>query len=656
LEEVPMRRTRTDFQPSFSLLLWIFLGLAALVLILPDSAFAAENRWTAFGPGGGEVRSLTLDPSDPDTLLAAAGLAGLYKSADGGDSWVWSGTGLAGWNIRTVAANQGHPGTFFAASGGEDFSVRGIFRSLDGGASWQRVFELDALDGIDKIVAAGDLVFVLAQSGLYRGENNGGHWHRVFTATDLTDVAIDRQDFLHLYLTSAQSLLESRNGGIQWTFPTLPRDDFRSVAIAPSRPATVYVSAGQTLYRSDDAGATWIAGAHLPDNVAELAVDPVRPSTVYAFGFEAVVSRDGGATVQEIENGLLPGRFTEVLSIWSLAIRPDRPATIYAGTYAEGVYRSTNGGRLWQPAANAGLAARQFVWVWANPRNPAQIYAQSLGQLFRSLDGGATWSDFATDIQPPYALGWVEFDRRNPHILYVGGNAGVFRSQDDGATWSRFKLDVLAHNMLAVDARTLLVGAQYGLFRSTDAGRTWRSVLDDSIPPLDNDFYVGRNILWMKSDPADPRTIYARADDYVVHFGSGFSYLVRSTDGGATWHPLRLFDVVEIEPGHPRTLYAADADRVFKSLNGGDTWQPLGALPHATDLEADPRAPGTLYAGTTQQGVYRSTDGGLTWAPLNAGLARLGRHRIVDLEVNPGTRGLVYAAPFEGGLFQGLFQ
>jgi hypothetical protein len=161
----------------------------------------------------------------------------------------------------------------------------------------------------------------------------------------------------------------------------------------------------------------------------------------------------------------------------------------------------------------------------------------------------------------------------------------------------------------------------------------------------------------MKSDPADPRVVYARAADYYAHHqGPGLSYFLRSTDGGATWRALpTLFDVVEIEPGQPRTLYAAGLDRVFKSVNGGLTWKALGGLPAATDLEVDPHSANTIYAGTAADGVYRSTDGGLTWAPINAGLARLGRRHIVDLEVNPGIRGLVYAAPLEGGLFQGLF-
>ncbi|HEX2642658.1 MAG TPA: hypothetical protein VHU81_06680, partial [Thermoanaerobaculia bacterium] len=81
----------------------------------------------------------------------------------------------------------------------------------------------------------------------------------------------------------------------------------------------------------------------------------------------------------------------------------------------------------------------------------------------------------------------------------------------------------------------------------------------------------------------------------------------------------------------------------------------LGALPKATDLEVDPHSSNTIYAGTAANGVYRSTDGGATWAPINAGLARLGRRYIVDLEVNPAAAGLVYAAPFEGGLFQARF-
>jgi photosystem II stability/assembly factor-like uncharacterized protein len=669
-------RRRTDVQPSFTLLLWLFLGLAALALVLPASAFAAENRWTPLGRDGGEVplgwdggevQSLALDPADPDTLLAATGAAGLYKSTDGGDSWAWSGTGMAGWIARRVVSDFSRPGTFYTAAAPYDSifpagsATRLVFRSTDGGVRWERVFEVDpsAEGPIRNLAAAGGRVYVLTARRLSVSADTGATWSQAYTsaADDLTALAVDLRNPGTAYLSTVHAgLFKSVDGGITWTGLHPPVGDFRAVAVAPSRSATLYLLTGQALYHSDDAGITWSAGTPLPGFAGELAVDPVRASIVYAFGFDLAVSRDGGATLRLAENGLPPGQYTRKLPVRGLAIRPDRPGTVYAGTDAEGVYRSTDGGRLWRPAANAGLAARVFLWVRVNPRIPSQIYAQTAaGQLFRSVDGGVTWARFGAEIRPFGRLRGVAFDLRNPHILYAAGDPGVFRSLDEGATWSSLGFDRGAIDVLAIDGHTLLAGTEGGLFRTTDAGRTWDEVLDDSIPPPDNEFYAGRIILWMKSDPADPRTIYARAEDHIAHAGSGDSYLVRSTDGGATWLPLRFFDVMEIEPGHPRTLYAADADHVFRSLDGGDTWQPLGALPKATDLEVDPHSSNTIYAGTAANGVYRSTDGGATWAPINAGLARLGRRYIVDLEVNPAAAGLVYAAPFEGGLFQARF-
>ncbi|HEX2641666.1 MAG TPA: hypothetical protein VHU81_01645 [Thermoanaerobaculia bacterium] len=591
----------------------LVLALAALALSLP--AAAAVNRWTPLGPGGGEVRSLALDPDDPVTLLAAMGRAGLYVSPNGGESWVWSGTGMAGLSVGVVASDPDTPDTFYAAAG-NDSTPDVVFRSVNGGASWQPVLEIEpAAGGVRAFAAAGGTVYAMAGQELYTSQDSGTTWHLVFAGGDLIDLAVDPQNPEKAYLATPIGLYRTTNAGAVWTPAAAGPQivDLRSVAVAPSRPATLYAITGTTLYRSDDGGATWTAGTKLIAYAYDLAVDPRDPGTVYLYGYDVTVSRDGGATLQKIETGLPHGEFAATLPVWALVIRPDRPGTLYAGTYREGVYLSTTGGRRWRPAANAGLDARRFDWIQTNPAVPAQLDALSNGQLFRSLDRGATWSRL---------------------------NAGAS-----------------TRNEVRVDARTLLRGTAGGLVRSTDDGRTWTEVLDSSIPPPEDDFYAGRSVRWIKNDPADPRIVYARADDYFVHHhGPGIAYFVRSLDGGATWRALpAVFDVVEIEPGHPRTLYAAGPDHIYKSVNGGLTWKTLGALTHGTDLEVDPRAPSTIYAGTQANGVWRSPDGGVTWAPANAGLARLGRRHIVDLEISPGIRGLVYATPLEGGLFQSLF-
>lgn len=624
----------------------------AALAVLAAPAWAGVNRWTPFGPGGGDVRSLALDPSAPDTLYAAVGLAGLYKSTDGGSTWAWSGAGLGGWNFQVVVVDPANPDTLYVASGETDSTAEVVFRSTDGGAHWTQVLEIDAEPlGIRGLAVADGVVYAQTFTRVFRSLDAGATWTQVFANGLLEDLDIDPQAPQTAYLATSSGLLKTTDAGASWQSTPSPAPVY-SVAVAPSRPSTVYLATAQDLYRSDDAGATWTKGGTRSERIEELAVDPQDPLTVYSFGSTLLVSGDGGESWLRSERGLPhPGG---AVTIFTLAIRPDRPNSVYAGLFHSGVY-VTQTPQRWRPAQQNGLAARRFEWIKAHPRVSSTLYALDAEGLWRSLDRGATWAPFARAVLP-VGVNDLTFDARRPGRLYAATDEGIFLSADSGASWAPLGRRIGARHLVLVNDQTLVVaGTSPGLFRSTDGGRNWDEVLDDSVPPPDNDFYAGRYVLWLQSDPAAPRTIYARAADYIVHHGSGSSYFVRSTDGGATWKALRYFPVVETVPGQPRTLYAADGTHVFRSRNAGDTWERLGALANATDLEVDPNRPGTIYAGTGGNGVYRSTDGGVTWAPINAGLARFGRRRIVDVEVNPGVPGLVYAAPLEGGLFQARF-
>jgi photosystem II stability/assembly factor-like uncharacterized protein len=633
-----------------SFLRWT-LCAAILTAAGPAPVSAGVNRWTPFGPGGGDVRSLALDPSDADIVYAAAGQAGIYKSTDAGATWSWLGNGLAGWRFQEVAVDPAD-GTVYIASGEADSTAEVVFRSTDGGARWTQVLQIEQESlGILNLAVAEGVVYVQTFTRVFRSLDRGATWTQVFAQGLLSDIELDPSAPQTAWLASQSGLLKTTDAGATWQLVPTPAD-VRSVAVAPSNPSTVYLATGRDFYRSADAGATWTQGA-TPDRIGELAVDPGDPLTVYSYGPALMVSRDGGQTWRRLERGL-PLLAGQIAHVFSLAIRPDRPGSLYAGLHRAGVYKAEEG-RAWRSPGQVGLAGRRFDWIQAHPRVPSTLYALEAQQLWRSLDRGATWQPFARNVFSSGVHG-LGFDPRRPNRMAAATNQGVFLSTDRGATWS--PLDgprIGARNVVIVDDRTLLAGTSSGLYRSADAGRSWDEVFDASIPPPDDDHYAGRTILWLRHDPAAPGTVYALARDFIVHSGGGSAYFVRSTNGGAIWRALRYFPVMEIVPGQPRSLYAADGTHAWRSRDAGATWQRLGALPNATDLEVDPSAPHTIYAGTAANGVYRSTDGGATWAPANAGLARFGRRRIADVEVNPGVPGLVYAVPQEGGLFQARF-
>lgn len=644
----------------------VFVLLAGLAAAGSPPLQAQSVPWAPFGPGGGAVFALAVDPAAPDTLYAAAGRAGLYKSTDGGASWRWSGNGMAGFNLETVAVDPRRPGAVYTASrssGDALTSVEKVFQSLDGGVHWRPIFERPLRDFVRMEVAVtAGVVYVSTADHLFKSADRGATWEELDYSGSpipaaLNDVEVDPENPDRVYLSPvAGGLLRSTDGGASWTEvgPQGPADtvfSFGHIAVAPSRPQTLYAVAGFDshlwLFRSDDGGSTWTAGSPLPELRERIAVDPTDPATVYAFGRGVSVSHDGGETWQTINLGL-----AEVRGVLSLAVRPDRPSTVYAGTSSEGVY-VTRDARLWQPSTE-GLRAQAFVWLKVSPAAPSTFYAAAGFHLYRSDDGGATWGVFAAGLNRDFGIRDLVLDRRDPDLLYAVGLGGIYRSRDRGETWARL-LAQDAYTLVAVDGRTLLAGTGTGLLRSTDAGRTWKEVLQASLPRSVR--LPQRNVFWLKNDPAAPSTIYGRASEYRLVPDQTTTFLIRSTDGGATWQKLRDFYTLGISPRDPNTLYAAYFYDVFRSTNGGRTWTVIYHLDGTTisEVEVDPFDPRTIYLGTNGQGVLVSRDGGATWQPANAGLARQGRQEIHDFSFNPGVPGLVYALPLEGGLYKAEF-
>jgi photosystem II stability/assembly factor-like uncharacterized protein len=254
--------------------------------------------------------------------------------------------------------------------------------------------------------------------------------------------------------------------------------------IDPQTPSTVYAVTSSAIFKSTDGGVTWSAlntGLTNP-KVYALAVDPQTPSTLYAaihaygsctmescsglVGPYVFKSTDGGASWSGVPVSYTPSSF---------AIDPSTPTTIYAGTYGGGVFKSTDGGDTWT-AANTGLtnpgapcctASSEVIALAIDPQTPATLYAGTRGGVFKSTDGGGTWG--ATGLGSFYVRA-IAIDPRTPTTLYAGtSGAGVGKSTDGGASWSALNtgLTNLFVNALAIDPQTpttIYAGTQAGVF------------------------------------------------------------------------------------------------------------------------------------------------------------------------------------------------
>ena len=392
----------------------------------------------------------------------------------------------------------------------------------------------------------------------------------------------------------------------------------------------------------------------LPAGVTTQAAAPSRPAQfdcgnvteIPQAECEVLVARtDGWAS-----NGPEGGR------IEVLAIDPQTPSTLYAGTYYGGAFKSTDGGQNWS-AINTGLTSMLVGALTIDPQTPSTLYAGTSwsGGVFKSTDSGQNWSRVIGFTN--MGVNTIAIDPQTPSTLYVGtgGGGGVLKSIDGGQNWSTANnvLTSTSVSALVIDPQTpsvLYAGTRDGVFKSTDEGQNWNAI---------NTGLTNTNILVLVINPQTPSILY------IGTYGGG---VFKSINGGATWSEVNtglpaytIVDDLVIDPQSPSTIYAASwSGGVFKSTDGGGNWSRGGGWPAlwlSTAVQAlviDPQTPSTLYVGTyncedeTNGGVFKSTNGGENWNKVNTGLTNT---NIYALEIDPQTPSTLYS-----GLDAGVFK
>lgn len=375
--------------------------------------------------------------------------------------------------------------------------------------------------------------------------------------------------------------------------------------------------------------------------VERLRSSNVRRAAAIASGILAVSLAAGAAdAIVWSSNGPSGGL------IQALAVDPTDPAKLYAGTSSGGFFRSVNAGFSWS-AINTGIASpSSFVMtgVAVNPLNPARVYGTrqsgAQGFVFRSTDGGATWNQIQFDAAAnDVATGRDPF---RPDTVYYAGQA-LYRSINGGDNW--FVVSTTGpYYCVVVDPilpTTLYAGAVGHIRKSTDYGGTWVTK-STGLPG-------SRNVQALAIHPTTPSILYAGVESSGVY---------KSVDSGETWAPLgptvgasslSVYGLA-IDPADPNRIYAAGLVAagvgVYVSTNAGASWTatPL-ALP-AWALALAPSTPARLIAGTSE-GVFSSSDGAANWFAANTGFAN---RAIRSLATGGGGR--VYAGGTTGKVFR----
>jgi photosystem II stability/assembly factor-like uncharacterized protein len=710
--------------------------------VAPD---LADVPWTRLGPTniGGRVVEIALDPTPADTVYAATASGGVWKSTDGAVTWTYSWPPDITQAMGAIAvASDGtiYAGTGEANPGGGSvvWGGTGLYRSKDGGASWQPI-GLPTSGAIGRIVvdpadpkrvfvaSAGDLFVPGGERGVYRSVDGGDSWQRVLAGENATtgaiDIAIDPKNPSNLlaamwdhvrlpthrmYAGVGSGVYRSTDGGGTWTEIVLPanvqpKDVGRiGVAFAPSNPSRAYAIVasrangdGVGLWSSDNGGATFTKTGTDTGSLSQssygwwfgkLWVDPANQERVFVAGLELVESTDGGDsfTAHGVSTaGVLTGVVHHTMphaDQHGMVFDPQHEGRVYLANDG-GVYRSEANGRIGTWVGSVSQGWTQHYSVDVNELAPDQVISGLQDNMCqRSVPANSpatptTWTKIgicgdglqtlinpadptwtyacaqygACGVQragvpdprrpgqlvgakpPGQRYGWLtplEFDPTNPAVMYFGSNV-VSRSTDNGIT-----------------------------FQAISGDLTTQPQQHDPNPG----YRIYGTITSLAAAKSNPNVIYVGTDD---------GLLWRTTDLGGTWSRLEDPDDpstpedendlpgtwvtrVAVDPTNADVAYATfsgfrNADstpHVVKTTDGGQSWSNIsGNLPAAPVNEVIV-LPGNRLAVASDVGIFLTTDGGATWLTVGSDLPVV---PVLDLRYHQGTNSIT-AATFGHGV------
>jgi hypothetical protein len=629
------------------------LRLAAVLGLLAAAGPAAgqARAWSTRGPEGGSVYCIVADPSHPSTLYAGTD-QGVFKSDDAGASWRAAGAGMPAVRVQTIAVDPTATSTLYAGTlTPSGVGSVGIFKSTDGAASWAAINEglVDPTLGVSPVDVAslsvdprnpGTIIAGARDSEIFKSTDGGASWQAKTLggfnlALVVSSVQFDPSGSGKVYAASSLGFLRSADAGENWFQYGDAGVSFFSLALDPTAPATLYGgnTSGFGVFKSTDGGAHWsTANKGLPIDSASnlplvlaLAVDPSHPSTVYAgtYGGGLFESTGGGSSWAHADSGMHDG------AIAALTLPPGVSSTLYAGTLGGGVYRSLDGASSWTPLS-AGLDLSLVYALASDPAAARTLYAATYDGVHETTDAGSSWSTAGTGL-PLDPIVALVLRPGNPATLFAGTlGAGLFKSADGGATWSASAQGLTDSyvSSVAIDpasSTTLYAGTAHPydgtqserVYKSTDAGATWtRTGLDAQ----------GFSVDFLAVNPSNSAQ--------VVAVSRGASGYFQSLDAGKTWSTVMTDTSCG---GVNAILFSASGSALSlavtagfcRSTDGGKTWAvtTVASLASVRVLLVDPSDPSTLYAGAEPSlaggtgGVFRSADDGKSWAPLGTGLS-----------------------------------
>jgi photosystem II stability/assembly factor-like uncharacterized protein len=664
-----------------------------------DPSFFSALRWRNIGPNrGGRSIAATGIPSRPLEYYFGAVGGGLWKTVDGGTTWTPVTDGqIRSSSVGAVAVAESHPDTVYIGMGeaclrGNIMQGDGVYKSTDAGKTWKPagLADTQVIAEIRVHPADPDLVYVAAfghpagpndERGVFRSKDGGKTWQKILfrdNRTGAIDLVMDRNDPKVLYAAlweayrvswqmssggAGSGLFKSTDGGDTWTeitrHPGLPPGVIGRIGVDVSAADSQRVYAlveneNGGLFRSDDAGATW---AKVSDDrrlrqrafyYTHVYADPKNRDTVYVLNTGFYKSTDGGKTYRTLRTP-----HGDNHDLW---IDPNNPLRMINSNDGGGNV-SVNGGQTWTgqeyPTAQLYRVAttRDFPYHVCGAQQdnstvcvPSQPTRGTLGTHMYSAGGGESGYIAPHPTKPHLFYAGSQgalitrFDRSTGHIRDIQPYPRFFSGEPASALKERwqwtFPIVFSPH-----DPNTLYISSQH-LWKTTDDGQSWTKISPDltraepktlghSGGPITGDMNgpeIFATIFAVAPSKLERGTIWTGSDD-------GLVYLTR--DEGKKWTKvtppglpaLARVSIIDASPHKPGTAYVAvknylqddRAPYLFRTHDYGQTWTKIVRGIRADDyvhvVREDTKRAGLLYAGT-EHGVYVSFDDGENWQSL----------------------------------------
>lgn len=642
--------------------------------------------WKNIGPVniGGRVIDIAINPKNPKTMYVCSADGGLWKTIDDAKSWFSVSDNFPIQTVGCVVINPidtniVYAGTGEAQFGGHMFDGMGIFKSTNGGASWQQVgassippyvrvcnFAINPQNPNIIYAAIPEGTHGADEGGIWKTTDAGGTWTRVFYGIT-NDVIINPLDPNILYTASSKvvdgnfasnyGLFKTTDGGTTWKKMSVPLPanivdstiGRTSLSLCADQPNVIFAGMSELvrsgaktrlagIYKTTNSGDNWeklsvpfdyMVSQGWYDNVIE--VNPKNPDIVFAGGVKLIRTGDGGQTWERIPDQVQGG----VLHVDQHAIRynPINPDKVYIGDDG-GVFRITQNGQLTEKV-DYGLSITQFVGGAMHPTSDAYY-------LGGTQDNGTMNSSTAPDFDRIMFGdgGFTQINPKNPAIQFTTDwGLSLSKSNDFGHTWARAltgfppnegTMFYSPYAMDPVSPDNLYFGTSR-IFKTTNSGKNWLAMNNCMFP-------TGTGYCYYVSAVS-----VSQWDNNYVLAGATGGMVGISSNGGTSWNivtsglPQRYCaSVRSFKPGEIFAVHTGwNSDHVFVSTDYGNTWKSIqNNLP---DIPVnDIFARGDTYIVGTDAGTFISTNKGANWEVLGDGMHTVSVQQLLYNE-NTGT-------------------